>query len=957
MNTPYEPLNSSSKGEKAGSQGSEVHNTLFFTKINSLLRKGAAGVLEITDLPSLPSSLSSLASLNALFSSKSTASEFEEEEDWLKAKKSGRSQEGDRGLCTFLQMLLHTHGFTLVFVMGTLKLTQIGASFAGPIILGLLVDYLNSSAETDLTQGLLLVLALAASFILSAVINTQFSLRSNLVQIKIKGALTRACFLRSLQLPQFALEQIGLVDGKLVTIIQVDVDRLAGTISSIHDLWALPFQIVVTFVLLYQQVQLAFLAGVVLILLMIPINSLIAAQIGRATSGQMACKDARVRVLSEALRNMCSLKMLGLEVAVKHLSQEARAKEMFYLRRRKYLDAICVFLWATLPVLVPFVTFASSVLFGGVIGEAQVFTTLALLSMLIFPMNAFPWVVNGFIEALVSARRIASLLSSRDGRTILLDLTDKQQHPKQSVKAKGEKTKSSVLLTLNGATWAFAAPAEDNEGNAPREKSCCSSCNFCCCWSCPSGQQEGRTKFISSNTKVNSSSLEEGLVAAAITNPLLAASGESTSNSSSFSFSVGPISTEFQRGQLICVVGGVASGKSTSLLGLLGEVKLVSGAVRHQTLMSYCPQLPIIHVGTIRDNILMNTKMDLDRYNTVLEGCRLLHDLEQGSWPNRDLTLLGQGGAGLSGGQKLRIGIARAMYCKSNIVLLDDCFAALDKSTSKLLRDWLLFEVENSGRLVIVATHSLDLFRDSKNVNFVALARGSSDVADFGTYATLESESSAFRELTKQLASFTTKAANKSSSTVGGASTATDDASFSSMDNEPEQEEEEFIPEQAEKNELERMVEGRISFEVYFSYIRSSGFVPCTFVLLFTLLMQCSSDGMSLYLAYWCSEQQQDVEHRDPLVSGDTFLTIAGSLVAVNMLFALVRSFLFAYAGLQAADRIYTALTSSVLDTAIIFFEENSAGRVANRFGKDTNTIDDQVGTWNFMLTHHKTRL
>lgn len=84
--------------------------------------------------------------------------------------------------------------------------------------------------------------------------------------------------------------------------------------------------------------------------------------------------------------------------------------EMKYLKGRKYLDALCVYFWATTPVIISILTFATYVLLGNQLTAATVFTSIALLNMLISPLNAFPWVLNGMTEAWVSIKRIQGLV-------------------------------------------------------------------------------------------------------------------------------------------------------------------------------------------------------------------------------------------------------------------------------------------------------------------------------------------------------------------------------------------------------------------------------------------------------------------------------------------------------------------------------------------------------------------
>lgn len=96
---------------------------------------------------------------------------------------------------------------------------------------------------------------------------------------------------------------------------------------------------------------------------------------------------------------------------------ELRESEVKYLKGWKYLDALCVYFWATTPVLISILTFATYVLLGNQLDGKTVFTSMALLNMLISPLNAFPWVLNGLMEAWVSIKRIQRLMDVSEDNT------------------------------------------------------------------------------------------------------------------------------------------------------------------------------------------------------------------------------------------------------------------------------------------------------------------------------------------------------------------------------------------------------------------------------------------------------------------------------------------------------------------------------------------------------------
>ena len=145
-------------------------------------------------------------------------------------------------------------------------------------------------------------------------------------------------------------------------------------------------------------------------------------------------------------------------------------------------------------------------------------------------------------------------------------------------------------------------------------------------------------------------------------------------------FRLRDISVDFVEGGLNVVSGPSGSGKTTLLLALLGELVLESGTVTSPGDVAFASQSPWLQNETIRDNILFNSPFEQVRYNRIIEACCFgpdLADLSKG-----DLTEIGENGTILSGGQKSRVALARALYSKSSVIFLDDIFSALDAKTA-----------------------------------------------------------------------------------------------------------------------------------------------------------------------------------------------------------------------------------------------------------------------------------
>lgn len=160
---------------------------------------------------------------------------------------------------------------------------------------------------------------------------------------------------------------------------------------------------------------------------------------------------------------------------------------------------------------------------------------------------------------------------------------------------------------------------------------------------------------------------------------------------------------------LTAVCGKVGSGKTALLHAIMGELDTRSGLreVPNETI-GYCAQTPWLQSMSIRENILFSSGFDETRYRQVLAACCLIPDLA--SWKAGDLSLIGENGVGLSGGQKARVALARAVYSHARILLLDDPIAALDHQTAEtILRNLFTNTGLMRGRAVMFVTHRMDL--------------------------------------------------------------------------------------------------------------------------------------------------------------------------------------------------------------------------------------------------------
>lgn len=173
------------------------------------------------------------------------------------------------------------------------------------------------------------------------------------------------------------------------------------------------------------------------------------------------------------------------------------------------------------------------------------------------------------------------------------------------------------------------------------------------------------------------------------------------------------VSVTFQGKEFIGIVGSIGSGKSSLLKVIVGELETREGRVFSSAKTVYVPQIAWLFSGTIRENIIFGERFDHRKFSEILEACALEEDLEM--FPSGDLSFVGERGITLSGGQRARVALARAIYSNADIYLFDDPLSAVDAKVgahivNKCLRGLL------RDKLIILVTHRLRYLQSTDRI-------------------------------------------------------------------------------------------------------------------------------------------------------------------------------------------------------------------------------------------------
>lgn len=186
------------------------------------------------------------------------------------------------------------------------------------------------------------------------------------------------------------------------------------------------------------------------------------------------------------------------------------------------------------------------------------------------------------------------------------------------------------------------------------------------------------------------------------------------------------------KGELSCIVGRVGAGKSSFLQSILGDLWKTEGDVEVHGTVAYVSQSPWIMNATVRENIIFGYRYDSNFYEKTVKACALLDDFAQ--LPDGDETVVGERGISLSGGQKARVALARAVYARADVYLLDDCLSAVDAHVGRHIIDNVLGPRGLlSSKTRILATNSIPVLVESDYICMLV----DGEIAERGTYRQL----------------------------------------------------------------------------------------------------------------------------------------------------------------------------------------------------------------------------
>ncbi|EQB43782.1 ABC transporter [Colletotrichum gloeosporioides Cg-14] len=670
--------------------------------------------------------------------------------------------------------------------------------------------------------------------------------------------------------PAISGDGTGWGNGRIVNLMSVDTYRIDQACALFHLTWTAPISCVITLVVLCINLSYSALAGFALLVAGIPLLTRAIRSLFKRRKAINKTTDQRVSLTQEILQSVRFVKYFGWESAFLERLKEIRSREIhaiqILLAIRNAINAVSL----SLPIFASMLSFITYAKTNNALNPAEVFSSLALFNGLRIPLNLLPLVLGQVVDAWSSLKRIQEFLLAEE------------QEEEVVYKPEGE---NALEMHNGGFTWE-RTPTQESEKTVGGK----------------GGKKAPAQPAAAKKT-------EEPVIS----------SGDSTGDGASTlveeerePFKLQDLNFEIKRDELVAVIGSVGSGKTSLLAALAGDMRKTSGEVVLGASRAFCPQYAWIQNASVRDNILFGKDMDKAWYQEVINACALRPDMAM--LPNGDLTEIGERGITISGGQKQRLNIARAIYFDSDVVLMDDPLSAVDAHVGRHIFDNAILGLLK-GKCRVLATHQLWVLNRCDRV--IWMEGGKIQAID--TFDNLMRDHRGFQQLLE-----TTAVEEKEG-----------DAPPTNLTEAPAADKKKNKKGAALMQQEERAVSS-VPWKVYTDYIRASGSILNAPFLIFLLLLSQGANLMtSLWLSYWTSKKY-------PL-SDAQYIGVYAGLGAVQALLMFIFSLLLSILGTNSSRVMLRQAVTRVLRAPMSFFDTTPLGRITNRFSRDVDVMDNNL--------------
>lgn len=652
-----------------------------------------------------------------------------------------------------------------------------------------------------------------------------------------------------------------------LTLMSADVERITQGWQTMHEIWANSAEIGLAIYLLERQLGISCIVPVCVALVAL-VGSLIGMSFVVSRQAKwLEAIERRISSTSGMLGSIKGVKMLGLQDSFMKFVHGLRIDELDISKKfRTLLVYNMGFAWLT-RIFAPIFTFGVYVAISdSTLNVSRVFTSLSLFSLLSDPLLTLVMALMSFAGSVGSFARIQEFL-------------DKEDH-------------------------------SDQRRNTPQ---------------IPSLEDLGDAKLLSKSGDLDLVSSNSGSVESLKRGSISSSANAAIIQNATFGWDaekepvLKDINLTVARGSFTMLIGPSGCGKSTLLKALLGEIRCEEGKVELTSpSVAFCDQTPWHMNGSIKDSIVSMSEYDPKWYSSVIQACALEEDLSQ--FPRGDRSVIGSKGVALSGGQSQRIALARAVYARRKIIILDDALSGLDATTESHIFHHLFGNMgllREIGTSVIVASSSV---KRLPYADHIVVLDKTGRISEQGSFSALNKTGGYVSSFDLDAPDWDYKPKRFSAS-----------LSYSTVDS-VEKEKEAIIPEPEHRD-----TGGDLSIYTY--YIDAIGWLPAiVFMVAMAIFVFCISFP-SIWLKWWANSDTAEPKQHIGYYLG--IYVILGCLAMIALIVGCWQMVITMVP--KSGESFHRKLLQTVLSAPMLFFSTTDSGNILNRFSQDLQLIDMEL--------------
>ena len=457
------------------------------------------------------------------------------------------------------------------------------------------------------------------------------------------------------------------------------------------------------------------------------------------------------------------------------------------------------------------------------------------------------------------------------------------------------------------------------------------------------------------------------------------------------------INVRANKGELTCIVGRVGAGKSSLLQSLLGDLWKINGEIVVHGRIAYVAQQPWVMNASVKENIVFGHRWDPHFYNQTINACALADDFRQ--LPDGDQTEVGERGISLSGGQKARLSLARAVYARSDVYLLDDVLSAVDQHVGRhIINNVLGSNGLLKGKARILATNAINVLKES---HYIYLLRDQT-ILEKGTYPQLMAMRGEVSNIIKSISNDEEETESEGAESPSIEDAESDDSTTMVASAIHDQ----FDPEEAEearqevgglapirpgpgpgaqssarklssntlrrastasfhgpvgttndeeaglktKQNKENSEQGKVKWSVYTSYAKESNLYAVAVYFVALAAAQTAQIGGSFWLKSWSEHNEQSNSNSQVGKYIGVYFAFGIGGAALVVIQTLL---LWIFCSIEASRKLHDRMAFAIFRSPMNFFETTPVGRILNRFSSDIYRVDEVIArTFNMLFVN-----